>query len=279
MFEYILLLAGLLGFGAAGLLDLKTTEFPDWLPYSMIIFGLGVHGLWALATGSAHIFINSLVTGAVLLAFGLALYFTKQWGDGDAWLLGAMGFLFPTSLGFSSGQTPFQIVLLFNFFFIAFAYLVGYSIIIGARNSVVRKKFMAGLSRDRKGLAGMIAAFTGACLGLAGLMTYTYGVPLDMLTNILLMPFLLAFILLFIRYCRLIESDVFKKKVSASKLRIGDVLVDKKWKGLTEKELKTLRGRGGTYVVKEGVRFAPVFIMTMIISLFFGNIMPFFLFR
>ena len=44
--ELILLAIGVAGFGLAGYWDLKTTEFPDWLPYSLIIASLAVKGGW-----------------------------------------------------------------------------------------------------------------------------------------------------------------------------------------------------------------------------------------
>lgn len=277
MFEWILLFAGLLGFTVCGYLDLKTTEFPDWLPYSMILTGLGVHGLWALSASSLHIFMNSLLTGGVLLAFGLALYFAKQWGDGDAWLLGAMGFMFPTSLGFTAaGAMPFPLVLMFNFFFVALAYLIGYSFLLGFRQPKVWRKFSGGLRKDWKMIVLVLAAATAACLGGSFYLSYSFGVPLQMMGSLLTFPVLVAFILLFVRYCRIVETDLFRKKMPVSKVRVGDVLISQKWKGITEKELAALKKKGGTCVIKEGVRFAPVFVITVLISLFCGSIVALF---
>ena len=110
LFEMTLVLLGisLVGFGMAGYWDLRTTEFPDWLPYAMIILALGTRGLFSFLTGDYSLIINSVLYGGAFLLFGLGLYWFKQWGDGDAWLLGVMGFLWPDSGSFSvSTLLPF----------------------------------------------------------------------------------------------------------------------------------------------------------------------------
>ena len=126
MLGIVLLFISILGFGAAGYLDLKTTEFPDWLPYSIIIASIAVRAVFSFIMGDFTILTNSFIIGGIFLGIGLALYYTNQWGDGDAWLLGAMGFVFPDPAGFSAMTSsamvsfPFPITLISNMFFVAF---------------------------------------------------------------------------------------------------------------------------------------------------------------
>ncbi|UCD07613.1 MAG: prepilin peptidase, partial [Candidatus Aenigmatarchaeota archaeon] len=119
MLGWVLLVIGIAGFGLAGYLDLKTTEFPDWIPYFIIVSALVVRGISAWLLQDLSIITESVLIGIVFLAFGLGLYYLKQWGDGDAWLLGAIGFLFPNPSGFQAVtmQFSFPIIMLFNFFF------------------------------------------------------------------------------------------------------------------------------------------------------------------
>jgi len=48
------------------------------------------------------------------------------------------------------------------------------------------------------------------------------------------------------------------------------------WRGLTEKEVRKIRRTKKYVVIKDGIRFVPVFPITLVISILFGNI--FFLF-
>ena len=67
------------------------------------------------------------------------------------------------------------------------------------------------------------------------------------------------------------EEAGFKHSDSVKKLKPGDVLIEDLWRGITEKDLKELRKKGGEVWVKEGVRFAPVFIITILLSIFYGS--------
>jgi len=275
MLGLILLAIGVVGFGLAAYWDLKTTEFPDWLPYSIILGALIVRGLFAFTSGDLSIIMNALVIGIGLLAFGYALYVLKQWGDGDAWLLGALGFLFPDTAGFVpmfETYLPFYYVQIFNFFFVAFIYLIIYSIAIGLKQPKIWKSFKKDLGKDSKPIAGLIIIFAVLVAGIAGYMNQIVGIPIDRMYNILLLPFVFAFLVLFIRYGKHIEQNLFRRQISVKDLRVGDVPVDDKWRVLDKTEITKLKKRRGKIWIKEGVRLAPVFIISMLISLFYGNL-------
>ncbi|MBI4175660.1 MAG: prepilin peptidase [Candidatus Aenigmarchaeota archaeon] len=277
MLGIILLLIGIGGFGLAAYLDLRTTEFPDWLPYSMIILALAARGGYAYFLNDISIILQSLVVGAAFLGLGLLMYFTRQWGDGDAWLLGALGFLFPEPAGFvQAGLLPFPAVMILNFFFTSFVYVVAYAMVLGLRERKASAVFLKELKGDSKvifstaGLLILLYAgfvfYLSAYMGLAVPSSYMITLPL-----------LIIFIVIFMRYGRFVEANLFKRLVPASKLKPGDVLADDRWKGLTEKGIKELQKKGGKVWVKEGVRFAPVFLITMLVTLFYGSVIMLFL--
>ncbi len=277
MLPLVLMAIGVIGFSAAAYMDLKTTEFPDWLPYSIILSTIGAVALFSIFQGTG-LLIETLVTGGLFLAFGLGLYFTKQWGDGDAWLLGAMGFIIP-GLGISAGNAvlPYQLVVLFNFFILSFIYLVAYSLALGFMNPKASRKFLRDLRGDARGLVGIVIGF-GAALALAlAAMSLQFLIPPNLVLMTMCFPVFLAGLLLFVRYGRFVESELFKRRVPVSRVRVGDVPLSEKWKGLTEKEVKALRKRGGSIVIKEGVRFAPVFVFTLLASFLFGNLIMLFI--
>lgn len=276
MLAIISIIVGIVGFGLAGWKDLKTTEFPDWIPYSLIISGLVIRAVFSFLSGDFMILVNSVITGCLFLGFGLLLYHFKQWGDGDAWLLGAMGFLFPDKLGIDVGLSqivtqgitlPFPVMLLFNFFFVAFFYIVVYSIAIGLKDKETRK-FFVGFKRHMIRIAGISIVFA---IGIVGLVFYT-GLSIEKFSYLFISPVLLFFLLLFMQYGKFIEKNVFKKKISVKELRVGDVPADDKWRVLDQKEIDALKKKGGDIWVKEGVRFAPVFVLTIISMVLYGNL-------
>ena len=283
-YEWILLAIGTAGFGLGAYWDIKTTEFPDWLPYSIILSALGVRGAFAYILGDWWILLSSVIVGALFLGFGLMLYFMKQWGDGDAWLLGGLGFLFPAYSAFEIaanpfqfwGQFPFPIIMLFNFFFISFAYLVAYSIGLGLRYRKVSRKFWKELRSDSRNVLLLMIFFAAACLAMILYLGIYLEIPLSRMYNMLSLPFLFAAVIIFIRYGRFVEQNLFRKKVLVKNLRVGDVLIGEKWKGLTQEEIKKLRKKGGSVWIKEGVRFAPVFIIALYVTLFLGSLLGIF---
>jgi len=281
VYEWILLAIGTAGFGLGAYWDLKTTEFPDWLPYSIIIAAVGVRAVFSYLLGDWWILFSSVIVGLLFLGFGLILYFMKQWGDGDAWLLGALGFLFPTYSAFEIaanpfqffGQFPFPIIMLFNFFLISFCYLVLYSIALGIKHRKAAAKFMKELKKDSRNIILMVAGFSALCLVMVFYLNISLEIPVSSMYNLLSLPVLFAAVIIFIRYGRFVEQNLFRKKIPAKNLRVGDVLIGEKWKGLTEKDIAKLRKKGGSVWIKEGVRFAPAFIITLYVTLFLGSLL------
>ncbi|MBL7160450.1 MAG: hypothetical protein ISS93_01195 [Candidatus Aenigmarchaeota archaeon] len=265
MLAIISILVGLVGFGWAGWKDLKTTEFPDWVPYSMIAAALILRGAFYFVEGNFSLLINSAMIGVPFLAFGLLLYYGRQWGDGDAWLLGAMGFLFPDGLGFAAGSIPFPFMLLFNFFFVAFIYIVVYSVVIGLK-SKKRKEFSRGLKKDVARILVVTAAFAAA------LFLFVYTVAPQKFLFLLIFPPLLFFLLLFLRYGKFVEKNLFKRRIDVKDLRAGDVPASERWRVLGKKEIQSLQKKGGKMWIKEGVRFSPVFVLTILLMLLYGNL-------
>ena len=271
MIDWILLAIGIAGFGAAGYWDLKTTEFPDWLPYAMILLALAVRGVFSFLMWDAWILLSSAITGALFLGFGLVLYYSRQWGDGDAWLLGALGFLFPSSgLLVREIIAPFPLAMLFNFFVLSFAYLIIYSLAVGIRIPGTFKKFRKEFRKSSKGISVIGTVFFLATGTLIWYINMRFAIPFGNLVHILGLPALLVLLLVFVEYGKFIESRLFRRQIPASELKIGDVPLDAKWRCMTASELKRLKKRGGKVWIKEGARLAPVFLATVLVTVFWG---------
>lgn len=273
MLDFILLAIGIVGFGLAGYWDLKTTEFPDWLPYSMIILALLFRGIFGFLENNWWILGDSVFVGVVFLSLGLLLYFLKQWGDGDAWLLGALGFLFPTSSFQINTFFPLPLAILFNFLLISLVYLITYSIYLGIKNREINKRYIDFIMKQRNKFIILASVFFVVSWGSAILMYMLFSLEITKLIQIIILPFILNFILFFSYYAKIVEKDLFKRKIKTSELKEGDVILEGKWRGLTKTEIKQIKKKYKYVWIKEGVRFAPVFIITMLISIIYGDLM------
>ena len=275
MLFWCLLIVSIIGLGYAGYKDLTTTEFPDWLPYSIIIAALGTRAVFAYLYMDWEIILSSIKIGGLLLAVGLLLYHFKQWGDGDGWLLGTLGFLYPGTAAMPQltvSIMPFPLIMLLNFFIISFMYLVAYSVTFGLKNKKAVRKFFRELKKDMKSIEIITGVFTILSVGLGLYLYFNNLVPILFVAQLFLFPVFLLSLLVFMRYGRFVETDLFKKQISVRDLRVGDVPVGSKWKVMTEKELAKLKKKGGKIWIKEGVRFAPVFIITVLVTLFYGSL-------
>ena len=186
------------------------------------------------------------------LALGLLLYYKKQWGEADAWILAAVAYMIPL---YANNQIFFYDYI-FNFLIVALVYLFIYSVALGLKNIKVMKIFVADVKQKWYIiLAPPIAA--------AVLATVVPG-------SLFLAVMFLA-LMLFWRYALAIENNVFKRKIHVSKLKEGDVLIDEKWIGVTKEDIDRLKNTKDYVTIKDGVRFVPVFAITVVVTLLWGN--------
>ncbi len=255
MLEIIII--AVVGSAVAGLWDLKTTEVPDPIPIGMVAIGILYWiGNW-LVRGDANSLFISLTVGTLLLAIGLALYKKGHWGGADAWILAAIGYMIPIYNG-----SIFILPYIFNFMVVSIVYTVVYAVAVGLRNVRV----FSYVAKDFKDNAKIII---GVPLCAAIVIALVPANPNASLFKILPLIILLV---LFWRYAVVVEKRVFKKRIPTSKLKVGDVLENSKWIGLTPKEIRKLRSQKRFVVVKDGMRFVPVFAITLVLTLIYGNL-------
>lgn len=249
----------LLGSSAAGLLDLKTTEVPEEIPALMISFGIFYWFVSALTFGDFYPLFLSMAVGTGVLLFGLLMYKRGQWGEADAWILAAIAYMLPVY-----GGGMFMPGYLVNFFLVGAAYTIIYAVALGFRHPVF-PHFM----KDMKGSVRLLLlplAFAAAALFLGA----AYGINTSPL---LYSSLLIALLIVFWRYGKTVEQRVFRKRVSTRLLKEGDVVQGMIWRGLTKQEAEKLRKQKRYVTVKEGVRFVPVFPITILVTVLYGNLL------
>ena len=255
-----ILIIAVLGTALAGLWDLRTTEVPDQLPYAMV--GIGVIywlGNWLL-NGDSGPLVISLAVGTLLLALGMILYKKGQWGGADAWILAAIGYMIPLYNG-----SIFIVPYLFNFMLVSIAYTVIYALAIGLMNRSVFPYVAKDLRQNKKIVLGLPLAFLAVTFVISLVQPYA-GLRFF---NVFALIVLLVF---FWRYATVIEKRIFRKKIPSSRLKAGDVLDDSKWVGLTNQQIKHLKKKKRFVVIKDGMRFVPVFVIALVVTLLFGNL-------
>jgi len=274
MLQTISVATALIGSGVAAIWDLKTTEVPDQVSYAMIAIALIIFGYQSIVDWSYMPIVNSIIPGLAFLAFGFLMYRLGQWGGADALLLSAIGFLLP---GFPNyGQTMFAYPLTFflNLFLVGAVYMLLYAVVFAIFNRRIFLKFSEDLKASRKMiLLGSIGLFI-IFLVFNWYLSKTF-LSLNNLFVGSLIPLVLTVCLFIIwRFAKAVEDYGFKKKIPVSKLRIGDMLLEeKKLTGITEKQLKKIKISGKKYVwIKEGVRFAPSFVLALLFTWLYGDV-------
>ncbi len=114
----------------ASLEDLRTREVPNWLSYATAIVALFIGIVYSLTSMSFTPVLQvvaGLVAGDIL---GRVLYYTGQWGGGDAKLLRAMGGLF----GLQLQLVPLFLVFVLNLFLAGAVFGVVWSVVLAVRH-------------------------------------------------------------------------------------------------------------------------------------------------
>lgn len=258
----LMILSALLASAAAGIYDLRTTEVPEDIPALMIASGVFYWFIHALALGDFYPLFISLSVGTLLLAASLLLYRKGQWGEADAWILAGIAYMIPLHNGI------FMLPFMLNFFIVGAAYTIVYTIILGLLHRSVFRHFARDMAANARVL------ILPAALLIAAAAFSALGAPAEILLRFSVM---LALLLVFWRYAKVVEARVFRRRISAKNLKVGDVVEGMIWRGLKKEEISEIRRKRRYVVVKEGVRFVPVFPIALAVTLLYGNLLLLFI--
>jgi hypothetical protein len=263
----------MIGLGIASYLDLKTTEVPDKFFY--ILIGIISPFLILKYFQDFTFFKNSLLFGGLFSLLGLIFYKTGQWGGADSFFLALIGFFFP-SLSFSKTSIfPFPLSFLINLMFIGAVYMLIYSFFLTFKNKKFWKKFRFEIEKNLK----LWIVFSVSLFFLTFFIFFQIFPVVQTFHFAFFITFLFFSLLFLLKYAKLVENLIFKRKIPVSKLKVGDMLAEiRELRGLTEVEVKQIK-RTRKYVwIKEGIRFLPAFPLTFLFTVFFGEFFSLLLF-
>jgi len=176
-----------------------------------------------------------LFSPLIFLFFSTLFFFLGQWGAGDSFILTSLGFILATDLKSSIFflLSIFSFGIIFSFF---------YALIF----SIIKKKHF------------FLSIFPLLFLLLSFVLQSFYSFIFFLTFLYSSLPFLLK-----------IQRE-FIRKIKIEKLKEGDILFEFKiWRGITKEEIKKLRKKRKFVVIKEGVRFAPSFLISFILFVLF----------
>ncbi len=247
--------------------DIRTREIANWLNFSLIIFALGFRFFYSLFSESFGFFYQGLIGLGIFFILGNLLYYGKFFAGGDAKLMIALGAILPFSESFSVNLKIFVCFFLI-FLFVGAIYGIITSIYFSLRNfKKFRKEFSVQFRKNKKLVYFVL--FLGLVLMIFGF-----------LENMFFVLGILIFILpYFYIYAKAVDESCMVRKVKTSQLTEGDWLyknikVGKKtikatWEGLKKGEIKQLRKKYKMILIRYGIPFSSVFLISFLILIYF----------
>ena len=286
--EAILLGLTLIALIFATISDIKIREVPDWLSYSLIAVALSLKAIHSLIYKEINIFLLGLLGFGIFFAIANIMYYTKQWGGGDAKLLMGLGTIFITYpkflLDYFSPRLniPFLLTLLINILVIGAIYGVVFAMVLAIKHKSQTKKELKALLEHEKVKGIRKILLLGSIITLA----ISFLIIKDSLLQIVLIAFVFFFLVLFYltTFIKAVEKAAMYKHISVQKLTEGDwilnpifvkkkLIYNPKSLGVTKHQIELIKKtRIKTVLVKEGIPFIPSFLIATLISLIFGNL-------
>jgi len=264
-----LFIFGLIWIIFATLEDIKKREIANWLNYSLIIFVLGYRFFYFLFYNNVAFFYEGIIGIGLFFIISRLLYYGKLFAGGDANLMMALGVIIPYSTILSE-NLRLSILFLFIFFFVGALYSLIFSFVLSIKNyKKFKKAFFELYFRNRK----LVYSFI-----LLGLIVIFFS-KADFLIMVLGL-FILFFPYLYI-YTKAVDLSCMIKKINVGDLtegdwlynsvRVGSTTINASWDGLTKKDISLLRKKKKYVLIRQGIPFAPVFLIGFILFVIFSQ--------
>lgn len=266
----------LLGLFFGTLTDLKKREVLDTLSFSLILLGF-VFGLTrSLIYSTYEPILYSFSGFAIGFLFGALLYYSGQWGGGDAKLIMGVGALM-------GADTPHSLMLFVVFLVTSLVvgaiYGIIWLVILGLKNKKTLKKEHTKINKNHKNkFFKWVLIFATFFL----IIFFVIGINKQIIFLGYIIILFLTLILYSKNFLKAIENIALIKKIPLSKLTEGDWVIEefnfKEKKiapnktGITQEDIDFLKEKKVTHVlIRQGIPFVPSFLIAYLIILSIGN--------
>lgn len=257
--------------------DLKKREIANWLNFSLVIFALIFRFFYSLFDNQGFAFFYQGIIGfGILFVIGNLLYYGKVFAGGDAKLMIALGAVIPFSEDLLMNISSILLFLLL-FLIVGAFYGVVLAVILGIKN---KRKFVKEFSKqfEKKKNIFYISLVFGIVL-----------IILAFFESLFLYLAILVFIAPYIYFsAKSIDESCMVKKIDIKYLtegdwlygdiKIGRRLIKAKWSGLSKEEIIFLRKRKKNILIRQGIPFSPVFLISYLGLIYFLLVQKFYLF-
>lgn len=247
IFDISKLIVANIFFTKASIDDIKTTEIKDLEVYFFISILIILNIVQIIFYKDLYLLKNFIINLSIFGFFGFLLYFSGQWGLGDSFLLLSIGLL-----------NIFRNILeIFNWILVTFSIGIIFIFMFSSIYVLISKKYR------KISLISKISLVLSSFLLIIAIIFITYKNFISFLISFLI------FLYISIPFLKDVKNLMIKK-VHINQLKEGDVLLEFKiWRGITKKEIEELKKKKIKYVyIKEGVRYAPTFLFTLILIIF-----------
>ena len=280
---FVLVLSALI---IASIFDIKTKEIPNWLAYTFISLALTANLIYSVLENNYQIILKSFLGFAFFFIIGNVMYYTQQWGGGDAKLvmgLGAALYTYPKFLldYFSPNLIlPFTLTLFINILIIGSIYSIIWALYLMYKNF---NQFTKGLKIKLKKTKNIQKIILLIILLLI-IISIMLNIEKIIMTTFSILIIILLYLLIAIKT---IDEICMYKIVPLSKLTEGDwipkpiyykqkVLIKCKAEGLTKKDILLLKKYKIKEILnKEGIPFVPSLLISFILTIIFGFLFTF----
>lgn len=251
--------------------DMRVREVPDTVSYGLITLGLLGSLIAALVLDDLAFFLEHLYGFLGGAAVGMLMFYSRQWGGGDAKLIMGVGAVL--GLSWSNWQLLEFLILLI---FCGAAYGIIYTLYLALIKH--RKPFLKAFKGHIRTRAVHRIRIGLVITGII-LLAIVLIVPLELkiiVGFILLSLYLLTYSWIFMKS---VEQSIMIKEYPVSKLTEGDwivrevkvgkrVIIGAKNTGVTNEQIAAIRrAKVKSVLVKEGIPFVPGFLLAFIVLL------------
>lgn len=266
-FVFVLALIYLL---VASIKDIKDTEIPNWISFSLVVFIMGFRFFYSLFSqgNDWSFFLQGLVWLGIFVIFGNLFYYGRFFAGGDAKLFMALGPLIAFTGSFNSNLNLVMIFIL-AFLFTGALYGLIWSFYYALKNfGAFKKEFKKQVYTNKNSLLLFLV-----------LIILFFIIGLIYPEILLISLFLFIFLFLFL-FAKTVDKSCMVKDIPSKDLREGDWLykdihfssktITASWEGLSRDEINYIQKNSSKkrkITIRNGIPFVPVFLISYIFLL------------